>query len=146
MAEMIFKDLVRKENLSDEFFIDSAGTSDENVVMHLGIYPKTKEVLRKNNIQFDEHYARQLTKADYDEFDYIICMEENNVKGAVRIVSGDSLDKIQRLFDFGDMPRDIDDPWYHRDFDRTYDEITTGCKEFLKFLHKKHNFKKTQQV
>ena len=64
----------------------------------------------------------------------------NNIRGVIRVVGSDPLGKIHRLFDFCDNPRDIDDPWYHRDFDRTYNEIMLGCKKFLEFLKNKYNF------
>ena len=134
MAEMILKDMVRKTGREDDFYIDSAGTSDENVWNHSGIYPKTKEVLRKNNINFAEHYARQMTRDDYDKFDYIICMEEYNKRGILRIIGDDPESKVHRLLEFTENPEDIDDPWYHRDFDRTFAEISYGCECLLKAL------------
>jgi protein-tyrosine phosphatase len=134
MAEMIFKDIVRKAGREEDFYIDSAGTSDENVWNHSGIYPKTKEVLRKNSVDFEEHYARQMTRADYDKFDYIVCMEEYNKRGIFRIIGDDPQCKVYRLLDFTSKPDDIDDPWYHRDFDRTFDEISYGCECLLKTL------------
>ena len=134
MAEMIFKDVVRRRGLEKEFYIDSSGTSDENVWNHSGIYPNTKAVLKKNSVSFTEHYARLLTKEDYEYFDYIICMEEYNKRGIYRIIGEDKDGKVHRLLDFTNNPRDIDDPWYHRDFDRTYQEITTGCQWLLEKL------------
>lgn len=131
MAEMIFKHLIKENGLEEDFFVDSAGTSDENVWNHSGIYPKTKDVLTKNNISFNEHYARQLTKDDYNRFDYIVCMEDYNKRGIMSIIHNDPEGKVYRLFDFTDTPKDIDDPWYHRDFDRTYKEIYYGCKKLL---------------
>ena len=134
MAEMIFKDMVRNAGRENDFFVDSAGTSDENVWNHSGIYPKTKEVLKKNKVKFEEHYARQMTKDDYDKFDYIVCMEEYNKRGIFRIIGNDPENKVCRLLDFTKTPEDIDDPWYHRDFDRTYAEISYGCECLLQSL------------
>lgn len=131
MAEMIFKDIVRSNAKEKDFYIDSAGTSDENVWNHSGIYPNTKAVLKKNNIAFTEHYARQMTREDYNNFDYIVYMEDYNRRGIIQIVGDDKDNKVQRLLDFTTSPQDIDDPWYHRDFDRTFREISYGCRSLF---------------
>ncbi len=132
MAEMILKDMVNKSGVSDRFYIDSAGTSSEE--LGNGIYPNTKAVLKKNGIPYVEHYARKLTSNDYVQYDYIICMESYNIPRAKAILGEDREHKIYRLMDFTDAPYDIDDPWYHRDFDKTYREITFGCEQLLKRL------------
>ena len=132
MAEMILKDMVNKANVADKFYINSAATSTEEIGN--GIYPNTKAVLRKNGIPFTEHYSTRLTPRDYDKYDYIICMESSNINRAKAILGEDRDHKIYRLMDFTDNPYDIDDPWYHRDFDKTYREITFGCEKLLKRL------------
>jgi len=134
MAEMIFKHLVDECGLGEEFYINSAGTSNENVVCGAGIYPNTKAILKKNNIPFAEHYAVQLTRVDYAIYDYIVCMEKSNISHVMRIIGSDPCGKVCRLLDFTDNPSDIGDPWYHRDFDRTFAEIYNGCKCMLEQL------------
>ena len=136
MAEMIFKYMVNLKNLQDEFFVDSAGTSDEESRYHSPIHKGTKNVLKKNKIPFTEHIAKQFTVNDYKNFDYIICMEQYNIDNLLRIVGKDKDKKIYRLFDFGNNPKDVDDPWYHHNFDKTFDEIYEGCEQLLKYLLK----------
>ena len=132
MAEMILKNMVSEQGLTDKFYIDSAGTSSEE--LGNGIYPNTKAVLRKNGIPFTEHYSTRLTPRDYDKYDYIICMESSNIDRAKAILGEDSEYKIYRLMDFTDNPYDIDDPWYHRDFDKTFREISYGCEQLFNKL------------
>ena len=79
MAEMIFKHLVQQQNLQEDFYIDSAATSDEEAINHSPIHKGTRLVLQKNNIPFSEHIARQIAPQDYDTFDYLICMEKYNI-------------------------------------------------------------------
>ena len=137
MAEMIFKYLVNVSNLQDEFFIDSAGTSDEEARYFSPIHKGTKGVLMKNNIPFTEHIAKQFVVNDYEKFDYIICMESYNITNLLKIIGSDKDKKIFRLLDFSPNPKDVDDPWYHHNFDKTYDEIYYGCQNLLaKLLNK----------
>ena len=122
MAEMVFKDLVRKNGLEKEFYIDSAATSSEEVGN--GIH-------RKEGIPFTDHRARRITKEDYEKFDYIIGMEERNIINILRIIEDDKEQKVCRLLDFTDNPRDIADPWYTGNFDVTYKDVLEGCKALL---------------
>ena len=136
MAEFILKDIVKKRGLQNNFYIDSAATSKENEIAHLGIYPETKEILIKNNIPFQEHISRQIRKEDYDKFDYILVMEDSNINGVKKVVGNDYRNKIHRLLDFTSKPKDIADPWYYGNFDLTYKEIKYGCEKFIDYLNK----------
>ena len=71
---------------------------------------------------------------DYKEYDYILGMEQSNIRGILRICGGDPQGKVHRLLDYSDSPRDIADPWYTGNFDRTYDDIVEGCQAFYKYL------------
>lgn len=132
MAEYLFKHLVKKENLSNKFEIASAATSSEEIGndMHYG----TKRKLIDLGIAYEKHSARKITKEDYSKFDYIIGMEESNIRAIKRIVGEDDQNKIFRLLDFSKFPRDIADPWYTGNFDKTYIDILEGLEAFLKFL------------
>lgn len=134
MAEMLFKHLVNEQGLAEHFYIDSAATSDEEAVYHSGIHRGTKQVLTEHNIPFTEHYARQITIDDYKKFDYLICMEEYNIRNLSYIIGKDTKNKVYRLLDFTPQPKDVDDPWYHRNFEKTYQEILYGCECLLEHL------------
>lgn len=129
MAEFVFKDLVNKKGLENEFFIDSAATSSEEVGN--GIHYGTVQKLRSEGISFTEHRARKITPDDYEKFDYIIGMEEKNVINILRIIGDDSKQKVYRLLDFTENPRDIADPWYTGNFDKTYKDVLEGCDALL---------------
>ena len=131
MAEYVFKDKIKKEGI-EKFYIDSAATSSEEIgnSIHYGTRNKLKEM----NIDYGNHLARQITKQDYEKFDYIIGMEDRNIKGIKRIVGEDTENKIYKLLDFSKNPRDIADPWYTGNFDKTYDDIVEGLEAFLYYL------------
>ena len=132
MAEFLFKDMVTKKGLRDKFIIESAGTSNEEEgnPVHYG----TKNKLAEVGIWVEGKYARQLKKDDYEKFDYIIAMEQKNIRDIYRIIGEDKDNKIYRLLDFTDNPRDISDPWYTHNFDLTYNDIMEGLEAFLDFL------------
>ena len=132
MAEYIFKDMTRKSGLEEKFYIDSAATSNEEIGnhMHFGTMSKLKE----KHIYCGNHIARRLTNSDYEKFDYIIGMEESNVRNIKRIVGKDEKKKVYKLLDFSKNPRDIADPWYTGNFDKTYDDIVEGLNAFMKYL------------
>lgn len=132
MAEYVMKDLVAKRGLSDCFYIDSAATSTEEIGnrVHHGTRGKLKEV----GICCGDHRARRMTRADYEEFDYLIGMDTWNINNMERISGKDPEKKICRLLDFTEFPRDIADPWYTGNFDETYEDVTEGCQALLKYV------------
>lgn len=132
MAEFVLKDMVSKRGLQDNFLIESAATSNEEVgnPVHHG----TRKKLASVGISVDGKYLRQLKKEDYEKYDYILGMEEYNIKNILKIVGEDREGKVCRLLDFSDNPRDIADPWYTHNFDVTYDDIVEGCEAFLQRL------------
>lgn len=137
MAEYVFKDMVKKKNLENEFYIDSVATSSEETGN--GIHQGTKNKLAKMNILCGNHKARQITKEDYKKFDYIIGMEETNILNIKKIVGEDFENKVSKLLDFTENPRDIADPWYTGNFDKTYDDIVEGLEAFWNAILKKYN-------
>lgn len=132
MAEFVFRDMVEKRGLADRFHIASAATSSEELgsPVHYGTTNKLKEY----GISTKGKYAVQLKRKDYQAYDYILGMEYQNIRGINRIIGSDPKRKVSRLLDFTGRPRDIADPWYTGNFDKTYDDIVEGCKGFLDFL------------
>lgn len=129
MAEFVLKDIVNKMGKADEFYIESCATSTEEIGND--IHRGTKEVLHRHNIPFSKRAARQITKSDYEKFDYIIGMDEYNIKNLNRMSGEDKDGKIYKLLDFTASPRDVADPWYTGDFDKTYTDIFNGCTAFI---------------
>lgn len=134
MAEFVMKDLVEKENLASEFYIASAATSSEEIgnPVHHGTRNKLKEL----GISTAGKCAVQLKKKDYDDYDYILGMEQRNIAGIMRIIGNDPKKKIKRLLDYSSNPRDIADPWYTGDFDVTYTDVKEGCEALLNTILK----------
>lgn len=133
MAEFVFKDYVKKLNLEDNFYVESAGTSNEEHgnPVHRG----TKKILDRLNIDCSTKRARQIKLSDYDKFDYIIGMDKYNRMNLYNFFKGDKDNKISLLLDFTPTPRDVIDPWYYDNFEETYDDILYGIKHFLKKLN-----------
>lgn len=142
MAEFMMKDMVEKLGVKDDFFIASAATSTEEIWGGRGnpVYPPARDELMRHGIgrtaytDFSSKRAVQVTKADYNKYDYILCAEERNIRNTIRIIGGDPDNKIKRLLDYSDNPRDIADPWYTGVFDVTYSDIDEGLRAFLKHL------------
>ena len=129
MAESVFTDLVNKKGLADIFYINSAATSREEIGN--GVHYGTVNQLRKVGVPVIPHRAVQMTKADYDSYDYLIGMDTANIRNMNRIVGSDSEGKIYKLLSFAGSGRDVADPWYTGDFATTYDDVLAGCKGLL---------------
>lgn len=134
MAEFVMKDLVKKAGLEEEFEIASAATSTEEIGNP--VYPPARRKLAEVGIRTDGKTARQMTRQDYDKYDYLIGMEDVNIRNMIRIVGGDTESKISRLLDFTDKPGNIADPWYSGDFETTYIQIKAGCEGLLQRIMK----------
>ena len=126
MAEYIFKHLLELNNLSDKCEVVSRATSREEIGND--IYPPAKRVLSKNNIPFARHYAKQITKEEYNTADYIFAMEEYNIYNLNRLIGSVDRNKVMLL----GKDSEISDPWYDGRFDEVYEEILNGSLEILK--------------
>ena len=137
MAEYVLRDMVQKAASAakgpyPQFSIASAATSTEEIgnPVHHG----TRDLLRRYGIDTSGKRARQMTRGDYEEYDYLIGMDEWNIRNMMRIVGSDPDGKICRLLDFTGEPGDIADPWYTGDFETTYRDVVRGCKGLLEEL------------
>lgn len=135
MAEFVFRDMVQKKGLQDLFYAASAATSSEETGNT--VHPGTKKKLKEYGIVTDGKRSVQLTRNDYEKYDYLIGMEQRNINHMIRILGKDEKQKISRLLDFTNNARDIADPWYTGNFDRTYEDIYEGCQALLEFLLEK---------
>lgn len=134
MAEFVMKDLVKKKGIEEQFYIASAATSTEEIGNP--VYPPARRKLAQVGIRTDGKTARQMTRQDYDKFDYLIGMEDVNVRNMLRITGGDPDGKISRLLDYTGRPGNIADPWYTGNFDDTYDDVLKGCESLIEYLKK----------
>ena len=132
MAEFILKDLVRKAGCAAEVRIASAATSREE--LGSPIYPPAQRQLRAHAVPFDDHQARQMTRADYDAYDLLVGMDGSNLAGMRRICGGDPDGKLRLLMAYTGAARDVADPWYTGDFDAAWRDIESGCRALLDAL------------
>ncbi|MGG3563294.1 low molecular weight protein-tyrosine-phosphatase [Neobacillus rhizosphaerae] len=137
MAEALFRDLVKKENLTKKIAVDSAATS----LLQIGFPPHegTLDILKKYNISSEGLVGRRLKKEDFWKFDYIIGMDESNIKNICRIIGKPIHPKIIRLLDLTKNRKDVPDPFYTGDFDETYRLVSTGCRALLKKIRSEQN-------
>ena len=129
MAEFVMKDMVRQAGLQEQFYIESAATSTEEIGNE--VYPPAKRKLAENGISCKGKTARQMTRSDYDRFDLLIGMDEWNLRNMHRICGGDPKGKIHKLLDFTARGGDVADPWYTGDFEATWRDVNEGCREIL---------------
>ena len=129
MAEFVMKDLVKKAGLETKFYIESAAVSAEE----LGnpVYPPARRELAAHGISCGGKTARQMSQADYDRFDLLVCMDTSNLRRMERICGGDPKGKLSRLLDHTDHPGDVADPWYTGDFTATWQDVWSGCTALL---------------
>ena len=134
MAEFVLRRMLCDAGKDGDYFVASAATSGENVFRGAGapVYPPARAMLRRHGIDCSGKRARQITPEDYDAYDLIVCMDDANVRGAVRIFGGDPQQKIVKLMDFTDRPGNVADPWYTGDFETAYCDIETGCRALLR--------------
>ena len=140
MAEFILKALVKARGLEEGFRIESAAVSAEEIGNP--IYPPAKRCLSQHGVWFDpDKRARQVTRADYDRFERIICMDASNLRLLRRIIPADPEGKIHLMMSYTGAGRDVADPWYTGDFARTYADLVSGCSSLAQHLIRKHKIK-----
>lgn len=133
MAEFLFKKLIQDKNLQDEFLVESRGTSNE--VEGWGVYEGTAKILDTYGIDYSAKQSTPLLKSDADKFDYFICMDNSNVTNTKKIIPT-ATHKISKLLDYTAEKRDVADPYYTRDFEKTRDDVLLGTKALLEYLLK----------
>lgn len=134
MAEFVMKDLVEKAGLKDRFHIESAATSTEEIGNP--VYPPARRKLAEYGISCAGHAARQLTRKDYDQFDWLIGMDFANLRNMRRMCGGDEQEKIHLLMDYTHRPGEVADPWYTGNFEATWQDVREGCEGLLQYLTK----------
>ncbi len=135
MAEFVMKDLVEKAGLSGRFSIASAATSTEEIGNP--VYPPARRKLAEHGISCAGKTARQLRRDDYDEYDLLIGMDRENLRGMRRICGEDRAGKMRLLLDFAGHPEghgEVADPWYTGDFEATWRDVEAGCRGLLAAL------------
>ncbi len=136
MAEFIFRDMLKRAGLENEFSVSSSATSTEEIWGDTGnpIYPPAKAELAKHKILCEGKRAVQLKKSDYEKYDLFIGMDSMNIRNMHRILGSDPDNKIKKLMEYTDRGGDVADPWYSGRFDVAYRDIYDGCEALLEKL------------
>ena len=132
MAEFVMKDLVKKAGLEAEFEIASAATSTEEIGN--SVYPPARRKMAEHGISCAGKTARQMTRRDYEYYDYLIAMDRNNLRNMRRFVDDDPEGKVSLLMSHTRRPGDVADPWYTGDFESTWQDVLEGCQALLEEL------------
>ena len=132
IAEFVMKQLIMDAGMEDQFYIESAATSTEEIGNP--VYPPARRKLAEHGISCAGKTARQITRQDYQKFDYLIGMDDANLRNMKRFYNNDPEGKISLLMDYTNRPGSVADPWYTRDFEATWIDVLEGCTELLKHL------------
>ena len=140
MAEYVFRKMVDEAGLADSIEVSSAATTDDEIWSDTGspVYPPVERLLKENGMDPKEKRAVRLTVDDYDKYDYFVGMDDENLSDMKLTLNGDPKRKCSLLLDYTHHPRSVADPWYTRDFQKTWDDVDHGCLAFLEFLKKRH--------
>ena len=132
MAEFVMKELLRQAGRAEEILVDSKACRTDEIGSDT--HPGTKAVLKAHNIPFTQRQARQIRRTDYNDFDYIIAMDEENMRDLLRLTGGDPTHKCQLLLSYAGEQREVADPWYTGNFEVTYRDVDKGCQALLASL------------
>ncbi len=134
MAEFVFRKYVSDAGLSGVFYVASSATSTEE--LGNSVYPPVRALLASHGIDTSGKYAVQLARSDYEKYDLFVGMDTANVRNMHRIFGTDPGGKVVKLLDYTGGG-DVADPWYTRNFDETYKDVTSGCRALLSSLIEK---------
>ena len=129
MAEFVMKELLRQAGRAEEILVDSKACRTDEIGSDT--HPGTKAVLKAHNIPFTQRQARQIRRTDYNDFDYIIAMDDENMRDLLRLTGGDPAHKCQLLLSYAGEQREVADPWYTGNFEVTYRDVDKGCRALL---------------
>ena len=134
-AEVVLKQMAEETGMRDLRIASAAATREE---IGNDIYPPMKKALVNAGYACGHHAARQTVRADYTQWDYIVGMDDENMWDMKHIYGEDPEGKLSMLLDWAGQPgREIDDPWYTRDFTGVLKQIEEGCAGLLRQIPKK---------
>lgn len=136
MAEMMLRHMAEEAGRTD-LIVDSCATSTEEIGND--IYPPAKRCLTAHGVPYTHHAARQMTRQDFDRYDPIYCMDENNLRNIRRMFGDELAGRVQLLMSIvTPLPSgrvgeglSVVDPWYTGDFEATYRDVFAGCEKIL---------------
>lgn len=139
MAQTVFEKIIEERSVADRFKVDSAGLGDWHTSDKADPRMRSHAEKRGYNIT---HRARQVKKSDFDEFDYIVAMDEQNVKGLYQLAKTDEHKaKVLRMTDFlQELSADyVPDPYYGgpEGFEHVIDLLEDACEGFFQAIESK---------
>lgn len=139
MAEYVMKDMVKELGIAERYEISSAATSTEEIGNP--VYPPAKAKLAEHGIRCKGHHARQMTRDDYEYYDFLIFMDKWNLLNARRFIGLDKKHKASMLLDHcGRQGEQVADPWYTGDFDATWNDVVQGCTGLIDEIEQGKDF------
>ena len=138
MAEYVMKKLAEDAGLTEDYHIESAATSTEEIGNP--VYPPARRKLAEHGISCAGKTARQIRRQDYESYDYLIGMDEANLRNMKRVFGGDPDHKVSLLMDYTGHPRTVADPWYTGDFESTWDDVLEGCTALLAHIEEQRDY------
>ena len=137
MAEFVMRDLAMRAGRANEFRIASAATTNEEVGNP--VHPGTRRVLAAHGIACVGKTARQVKRDEYKSWDLIVAMDDENMRDLMRVFRNDPEHKVHKLMEYAGCvdpkcARDVADPWFTGDFEKTWDDVYAGCKGILAAL------------
>ncbi|XP_022256075.1 low molecular weight phosphotyrosine protein phosphatase-like isoform X2 [Limulus polyphemus] len=132
IAEAVFAHIAKQRGVLDQWVIDSAATGD----WHVGCQPdkRARNCMKKYGIEMN-HKARLVYEDDFNNFDYVFGMDENNINDLKEIAPRSYTAKLELLGKYdpeGELI--IEDPYYDRGdegFEKVYEQCIRCCNNFL---------------
>ncbi|CAH1190883.1 MULTISPECIES: low molecular weight protein-tyrosine-phosphatase [Paenibacillus] len=138
MAEAVMRHKIEQRGLQDRIRVDSAGTGN----WHVGKPPHegTRQLLDEYGISYANMAARQFASTDFEQFDYIVCMDDSNVANVRKVIGGEKADLL-KLMDLlpDETLREVPDPYYTGNFEEVYRLVDAGCDALLKRIESDHS-------
>lgn len=130
IAEAVFRHLIKEKGCSERWTVDSAGTGHWN----LGEQPdeRGQRVLREHGLSL-QHTAKLVREEDFRNFEFILYMDESNMRDLKHFTPADSTASVRPLGDYGLGGAVIEDPYYGgvREFETVFEQCRKACAAFL---------------
>jgi protein-tyrosine phosphatase len=139
MAEGVFKHHVKQAGLDGRISTDSAGTHD----YHVGEPPdpRAQRAARRRGYDLSVLRARQVNPGDFSSFDYVLAMDELNLRLLERLCPSQHAHKLKLFMEFSSGPalREVPDPYYggEQGFERVLDMVEQAAQELLRHLRER---------
>ncbi|QIW09953.1 low molecular weight protein-tyrosine-phosphatase [Francisella sp. LA112445] len=140
-AHGIFRDIIRENNLEEKVSVESCGTSSR-MWGHEGhgADMRSLETAKKYDCDLSDQKSQQLEESDFDRFDYIVAMDQENVDTMRQMFPKADFSKVSRMLEYASTIsiKDVPDPYYENNFDKVFLMIHTACQELFEKIKLEH--------